>query len=216
MESRQELRSAIVGRRTLLFDRVLDTAPRSVVRGGVSIVGGQVDAPRDLPWTGWPSPRTPDPGGGRGPTRVLVPFNGTQVARKAIDVAASLTSGRTSVIWILYVRPWQIGRGGMRFCLETMDEARQCAQSAVTDLRCRGVSASAVVRDARRENVARMIADEGERLDVSCIVLGTHARGSLLSALLGSTSLSVARKATRPIILVKTPNRQRRWRRRDR
>ena len=95
---------------------------------------------------------------------------------------------------------------------EPPDEARGCAQTAVTQLRRRGVAASAIVRDAKREKVPHAIAAEAERLEVSCIVLRTHARPALGSALLGSTSLAVARSARRPIVLVKAPRKPRRRR----
>ena len=156
-------------------------------------------------WVGRPASEAAE-GGGSDPFRILLPYNGTAVARKALDVATNLGRGRSAVVWVLYIRPWDIGRGRTRFCLETPDEARQCAQTAVTELRRRGVAASAVVRDARREKVPHAIAAEAQRLDVSCIVLGTHARRALVSALLGSTCLTVARRATHPIILVKAPN----------
>jgi nucleotide-binding universal stress UspA family protein len=87
-----------------------------------------------------------------------------------------------------------------------VDEARQCAYAAVAVLRRRGVPASAVVRDAPREKVGQAIAVEAERLDCGSIVLGTHAHGAFVSALLGSVSRAVARRATRPVILVRAPD----------
>jgi nucleotide-binding universal stress UspA family protein len=165
--------------------------------------------PIDDPWAGWPSRSQPADRGGSDPFRILLPYNGTAVARQALDVAANLSRGRSAVVWILYVRHWDIDRAGGRFCLETPDEAQLCARTAATELRRRAVAASAVVRDAPRERVPRAIAAEAERLDVSCIVLGAHARRALGSALLGSTSVGVARRATRPVILVKAPKRPR-------
>lgn len=182
------------------------SSPRSHVGELGSEQGTSMAPTVENPQMGLPSPLQQAGGGGSDPSRVLVPFNGSPVARKALDVAANLGRGRSGVVWVLYVRPWDVGRGGTRFCLETPDEARSCAQEAVAELRRRGVSASAVVRDARREKVAQAIAAEAERLEVGCIVLGTHARGAIGLALLGSTSHTVARTAARPIILVKSPD----------
>jgi nucleotide-binding universal stress UspA family protein len=144
--------------------------------------------------------------GGSEPFRFLVPYNGSAVSRQALHVAAGLGNSRSAIAWILYVRPWDVARTGVRICLETSEEARRCAYTAVAELRRRGVPASGVIRDARRERVGQVIAAEAERLDVGCIVLGTHAHGAWLSALLGSVSRKVARRATRPVILVRAPH----------
>lgn len=165
----------------------------------------------DHPWTGWPDITDPDDRGGSRPSRILVPYNGSLTAQRALDVAAELGAGRSAQVWVLYVRPWDVGRGGFRVSMETRAEALGCAQSAANDLRMRSVSASALVRNARRERIARAIIAEAEVLSAGCIVLGTHARRSFLSALLGSTSLAVARHATRPVIMVKAPTGPRRW-----
>ena len=173
-----------------------------------------LEAPFDDPWADWASPSPGSEGDGGDLSRILVPYNGTAVARQALEVATTIALSRTTVVWVLHVRAWDIGTGGIRFCLETKDEAHHCAQTAVTHLRRRGIAASALVRDARREKVPHAIAAEAARLEVGCIVLGTPARRALSSALVGSTSLTVARRATRPIILVKAPAhpRRRRWR----
>jgi nucleotide-binding universal stress UspA family protein len=158
-------------------------------------------------------PATGGPGGmgvfdedGSEPFRFLVPYNDSAISRRALDVAAELGRSRSAIAWILYVRPWDVARAGFRFCLETSDEARRCAHTAVAELRRRGVPASGVVRDARRERVGQVIAAEAERLDVGCIVLGTHAHGAWLSALLGSVTRKVAKRSTRPVILVRAPH----------
>ena len=157
--------------------------------------------------TGPDWPRLPDPreDNGSSPFRVLVPFNGTDAARTALDVAADLALRRQALAWILYVRHWDIARGGNRFCLETTEQARQRAHSAVAELRRRGVPASLVIRDAAREKVGHAIVGEAERLDVGCIVMGTHAHGTFISALTGNVPREVARTTTRPIVVVRAP-----------
>lgn len=168
------------------------------------------------PQLGSPWPREAAGGGGSDPTRMLVPYNGTPIADTALDVAAEL--GRpAALIWVLYVRKWDVARAGVRVCLETPDDARQCAHKAVAELRRRGIPASGVVRNALREKVGQVIAAEAERLDVGCIVLGTHAHGPWVSTLLGSVSRKVARKATRPVVLVRARRDQQRprWFRRS-
>ena len=62
-----------------------------------------------------------------------------------------------------------------------------------------------MIRDAAREKVGHAIAGEADRLDVGCIVMGTHAHGTFVSGLTGSVPRQVARTATRPVILVGAP-----------
>jgi nucleotide-binding universal stress UspA family protein len=163
------------------------------------------------PMAGWPWDPDAARGGGSDPFRVLVPYNGTPVSRSTLDVVAALGRSTSAVAWILYVRPWDVTRAG-RFCLETSDEAQQCAHAAATVLRDHGVPASGVVRNARRDRVGHVIAAEAERLDVGCIVMATHAHGAWLSAFLGSVSRKVVRRAKRPVILVRPQHRRRRRR----
>src|SRR5262245_31903626 len=66
------------------------------------------------PWTGEASPSHPGDGGGSGPSRILVPYNGTATAQRALDVVGTLIGGRSATVWVLYVRPWDIGRAGNR------------------------------------------------------------------------------------------------------
>jgi nucleotide-binding universal stress UspA family protein len=160
---------------------------------------GRAPGGLDQQWPGRPD----SDGGGSDPPEVLVPYNGTEVAETALDVAAHLAAGQSAMIWILYVRPWDVTRARTRFCLETSEEAHRCSRGAAIRLRRRGISASAVMRDAPREKVASVIAAEAERLNVGCIVLGTHGHGPLLSVLNGSVTRKVAQRATRPVIQVR-------------
>jgi nucleotide-binding universal stress UspA family protein len=95
---------------------------------------------------------------------------------------------------------------GGRLFIETPAEAHVLTRTALRHLQRRGISAHGIVREARREHIADLILTEAQLLGVDWIVLGTHARRALGVALLGSTSLTVARRATRPVILVKYPN----------
>ena len=152
-------------------------------------------------WTSAPRPGA-ELGHGSRRRCVLVPYSGSRTADGALEVAASWAGALNADAWVLYVRPWDTSRGG-HFYLETRAEARVRAQAGVRRLRGYGATASAVVRDADRAKVAQTIVAEAEALDACFIVLGTSARRALGAALVGSTSLAVARRATRPVILVK-------------
>jgi nucleotide-binding universal stress UspA family protein len=156
------------------------------------------------PWTIRPTPGPEPAGGDPGRTKVLVPYSASTAADAALGVAADLSKALPAEVWVLYVRAWDPVRGG-RIFLETEGEAHAVAAAAVQRLRRLGVSAKARVREASRGRIADAIIAEGEDLGAHSIVLGTHARGPFATAFRGSTSLSVARRATRPVLLVKVP-----------
>jgi len=153
----------------------------------------------------WPWVPEPVEGGGSSALRILVPYNGTAAARRALEVAAEVSIGRPALAWILYVRHWDVARGGTRFCLEDNDEARRTSHAGVAELRRRGVPASGVIRDAARERIGHTVVGEAVRLDVGCIVIGTHAHGRFIAALTGSVPRQVTRSATMPVIVVRHP-----------
>lgn len=180
----------------------------AVARGLSDLTSGHPSrvTPRPVPVgprPGWPT--GPEPGEDRDSEelRLLIPYNGTAVARSALDTVTGLGPTGRVTAWVLYVRHWDASATGQRLCLESSDEAQRCVRSAVAELRRRGVPASGVVRDAPREKVGHAIAAEAERRCVSCIVMGTHAHGPVVAALLGSVTRRVARTTARPLVLVK-------------
>jgi nucleotide-binding universal stress UspA family protein len=163
-----------------------------------------IDTVDEDSWTGWPSTTSQQDGANSARKRVLIPYNGTRTADGALEVAADWCQALTADAWVLYVRPWDPVRGG-RIFIETPSEARAVAHAGVGALRAHGVSASAMLRDASRHGIADTIVVAAEALGVSSVVMGTPARRGLTAALLGSTSLTVARHSHCPVILVKVP-----------
>jgi nucleotide-binding universal stress UspA family protein len=161
------------------------------------------------PRAGWPSTTLAEDGDGPARKRILFPYNGSQTAERALDVVADWCNALGAEAWVLYVRPWDSVRGGHIF-VETPGEARAVAQAAVRRLRARGVSASGEIRNASRAGIAKTIVAEADALGASSIVIGTPAHRVLREVLTGSTSLSVARRSSRPVILVKAPRRDNR------
>ena len=174
------------------------------VMDNLAAVRTAINVEDDDLWTGWPSATPERDSGGSDRKRILIPYNGTATADGALVVAAELCQLLAAEAWVLYVRPWDPVRGG-RIFIESRSEARAVAQAGVGKLHARGGAASAVVRDASRQGIAHTIVTEAEALGASSIVMGTPARRALSAALLGSTSLAVARRSQRPVILVKAP-----------
>lgn len=160
------------------------------------------------PWTAHPdlTARADDFGSGR--KRILVGFSPSPTADAALELAANWCRAFSATACVLYVRPWDPLPGGGRIFLDTLDEAQQLVEGAVVQMRQRGAPATALVCAAHRMRVGATIVSQARLLHVDFILLGTHARGAAISALCGSTSLTVARRASQPVILVKTPGRK--------
>jgi nucleotide-binding universal stress UspA family protein len=168
----------------------------------VAAIPTGIDAGDDDPWPGWPSTTPPRDGGDADRKRILIPYNRTRTADGSLDVAAQWCQLLGAEAWVLYVRPWDPVRGG-RIYIETPSEARDVAHAGAGQLRARGIAASALVRNSGRRGIADIIVAEALTLDATSIVMGTPARRALSTALMGSTSMTVARRSPRPVILVK-------------
>jgi len=81
---------------------------------------------------------------------------------------------------------------------EFRDEHRRLEELAQR-LSADGIAATPLL--VRGPTVEKILA-EAERVDARWIVVGTHGRGAVLEALLGSVSHDVLRKAARPVLVV--------------
>ncbi|RYP82972.1 universal stress protein [Nocardioides guangzhouensis] len=156
-------------------------------------------------WIG-PEPRPVSPSEAWSPHAdrdiVLVPYNGSPVAQAALPVAAPCALQLRATVLVLYVRPWDVCRGGF-FFIETREEAREIAERGARCLRAAGVSADAVVADADRRLLSAAIVAYARTVQAQAIVMGTGARGALHAIFVGSTSGHVARRCERRVILVR-------------
>jgi nucleotide-binding universal stress UspA family protein len=78
-------------------------------------------------------------------------------------------------------------------------EPSHVAEAAARSAREHGLQAEAVTRTGRAAERILEVADEH---DADLIVAGTHGRGLLAGALLGSVSMSLVRHSRRPVMIV--------------
>ena len=78
-------------------------------------------------------------------------------------------------------------------------EQHRMLQSHADTMRAAGVNATALLVQGA---TAKTILAEAERLQVECIVMGTHGRSSVMEVLVGSVSHAVLRNTTVPVLLV--------------
>ena len=143
-------------------------------------------------------------------SRIVVPLDFSTCGELAWELARRLTDGRGGELILTHVMSeapsWGEGPFTMHRAQHVLDSARQWVETELerraTDARARGLTVRVALRSATpwQENVDLATA---ERADL--IVLGTHGRGGLGRALLGSVADRVVRMAPCPVLTVREP-----------
>lgn len=151
--------------------------------------------------------------------RVLIGYDGSQRARRAIRVATALLEG--AEVLVLHVRllstaePVAIVGAPMAWegALPTVEQgtseeqARRVADEGVRKAAAGGLRATArVERVSGAERVAHTIVAVADEYDAGLIVLGSHWHGPLRAVLLGSVSAGVLAHTQRPVLVVPQPD----------
>jgi nucleotide-binding universal stress UspA family protein len=136
---------------------------------------------------------------------ILIATDGSPSAQEAVEVGLELAKEQGAHVTLLHVaEPEEVrgGRGGSHPLTHTeeIDESETALKAAADAAEEGGVSYTLerVAGDTVESIVA--VADE-KKADL--IVLGSRGRGSVTSALLGSVSHAVLRRASRPVLVVK-------------
>jgi nucleotide-binding universal stress UspA family protein len=135
---------------------------------------------------------------------IIVPVDGSQPSNAAIDLAVSLSrdgGARLTLCHVLSIpRPVHDAGGFARE--EMMDEETKAGHALLDEAQKRaagqGVKAEKVLQSG---SVADGVLAEAEQRKCDAIVMGSHGRGRVLRAVLGSASIEVIDRATVPIII---------------
>ena len=138
--------------------------------------------------------------------KILVATDGTQSSMEAIDFAIDLAEDQQTKLLLVHVAPtldilstWD-DDGGYAVLHEPTEHERALLDIAAQHAAARGVSATTALL---RGSTAQEIVTYGELHCVDLIVVGTRGHGRVARALLGSVSLGVLRKSTRPVLVVR-------------
>jgi nucleotide-binding universal stress UspA family protein len=122
----------------------------------------------------------------------LVP-EGCQLVLLHVDVPPELPSG-----WIMGYHPGAHPTPGERRMKRALAEAELEKLAAAG----RGRALETVFEVVESSDVPRAILEAAERHEADLLCLGTHHYGRVASALIGSVARTVARRSTRPVLLV--------------
>jgi nucleotide-binding universal stress UspA family protein len=134
--------------------------------------------------------------------RILVPTDGTDVARTAAESAIALADrfdAEVHAIYVLEQRERPLAPDGHR------EDHRKEAEAIVDEIVDRAANAgvrahSAVVDDP--DPIHRVILEYAEVNDIDCIVMGTHGRTGLDRYVIGSVTERTLRRSPVPVVTV--------------
>ncbi len=143
---------------------------------------------------------------------ILIGYDGSPDARTAIDAAAPLFPGHSTIVltvWESFSEILARSGGGLAIApmnFQTVDDAALTAAHERADegaARARDAGLDAEPRIAQREvTIWDTIVDEATRAAAEAIVLGNRGLTGVKSVLLGSVSSGVLRHSDRPVLIV--------------
>jgi nucleotide-binding universal stress UspA family protein len=132
---------------------------------------------------------------------ILLCYDGSDDAFRAIEFAGSLFPGRKAVVLSVWEK-YGVLSGIPRVDDELMQEAtEQMAADGAERAEAAGFIATPVAVEAEH-GVATAIIETADEHDALLIVMGTRGNTGIRSLLLGSVSHSVAHHAHRPLVIV--------------
>ena len=132
---------------------------------------------------------------------VLVAYDGSESARRALDETAKIAHDGVAVTVVSVAQPLpRVGRTPPLLLPEEDEERKRELAEAKAILRERGIDAATV---ERRGEAAAMILDEAEAEGADLIVMGTRGLSAGKRLLLGSVSTEVLHHAKANVLVVR-------------
>ncbi len=140
--------------------------------------------------------------------KILVPLDGSEIAKKALDQAEKLAKVFESEIVLFQVVPFMPIYGSPELVTPLIidEKQKELAEKYLSDLaedlKLKGFKVRAVVRTGQQ--VAVEIIDFAKEDGVDLIVMCTHGRSGITRWVLGSIALKVLTRAETPILLIRS------------
>lgn len=141
--------------------------------------------------------------------RILIAYDGSAGARRAIETAAELFPGHRVIVFHAWspISVIVAGYGGMAALPTYDDDALQVEASKVATEGCKlandaGLRAQPEIAEVTYHGTWHTILDIADQYDAALIVLGARGLSTFKSVVLGSVSHSVTQHAHRPVLVV--------------
>ena len=138
--------------------------------------------------------------------KILVPLDGSELAKKALDHAEELAKTYGAEIILFEVIPLMPIYGSQELVIPLIvdEKQKEAAEKDLTklaeEMKARGHKVTATVRTG--EQVAVEIVDFAKKSQVDLIVMCTHGRSGITRWVLGSVAHKVLTRAETPILLI--------------
>ena len=127
--------------------------------------------------------------------------DGSELADKALDQVRELAEIHGSRIVAVHANELLTGRGGGAPLLADEPDLKEKIAGQVEELRAAGFDATLEVRTGGQD-VAKLVAAAAEDAGADLIVVGTHGRGGVTAALLGSVARALCHTSHVPVLVV--------------
>ena len=127
--------------------------------------------------------------------------DGSEPANHALEHVRELAEPHGSRIVAVHANELIRGRAGGAPVLADEPDIRKRLELQVAELRAADFDATLDVRSGSR-SVATLVEQAATDVDADLIVVGTHGRGGVTAALMGSVARALCHAATRPVLVV--------------
>lgn len=139
--------------------------------------------------------------------RILIPTDGSDGVKPAVDMALTLAETHDATLHVLFIvdQPTSVsgtgeGFSGLDNLLNTLEEeGHQATDAIVEQAEDRGVETEIAVRRGNPNDDILTYADEHA---IQLIIMGTHGRTGVKRALVGSVTERVVRHSDIPVLTV--------------
>jgi len=145
--------------------------------------------------------------------RILVPVDGSPIARravaKAVEIACEQGKGKVRLVHVVdeaplpwgeteFIRHAEVRRAVRRAGERVLQREARAVKAAHVE-----VEANLLVRSTYPERIGDLISDHAHRSRADLIVMGSHGRGTMGRLFMGSVAQAVVRGAHADVLLVK-------------
>jgi len=127
--------------------------------------------------------------------------DGSELADRALEVVRELAEVHDSRIVAVHANELLTGRFGGAPILADEPEIRQKVEEQAEELRAAGCDVTLLVRTGG-QHVASLVEAAADEVGADLIVVGTHGRGSVTAALMGSVARGLCHTSRRPVLVV--------------
>jgi nucleotide-binding universal stress UspA family protein len=133
--------------------------------------------------------------------KIIWATDGSELAERALPFALELAGAEGEVVAV-HVNELLGGRAGGYPLRADEPEIQRELEARVAELRAQGVDARLAIVTTGSAGPAGAIADAAETFGADAIVIGTHGRGAIGSAVLGSVARGLLHESRLPVLAV--------------